>query len=138
MCLSGTVVVCAWFPVCIASIWSKRVTKTGAFCGMLLGFFGCAVMKIYITVSGATLPIFLDPFFVGLALNILGLVVGSMVTQVTTEENAMRQTLLLQPKAELDGKQIKVTKKFLLGYIASGMLILCMLLFMWAIPYTQM
>ena len=71
---------------------------------MLLGFFGCAVMKIYITVSGATLPIFLDPFFVGLALNILGLVVGSMVTQVTTEENAMRQTLLLQPKAELDGK----------------------------------
>lgn len=138
MCFSGTVVVCAWFPVCIASIWSKRVTKTGAFCGMLLGFSGCAVMKIYIAVSGTTVPIFLDPFFVGLALNISGIVVGSMVTQVTSEEYAMRQKLLLQPKAELDGKQIKVTKRFLLGYIASGALILCMLLFMWAIPYAQM
>lgn len=138
MCLSGTVVVCAWFPVCIASIWSKRVTKTGAFCGMLLGFAGCAAMKIYTGVSKVALPIFLDSFFVGLALNVLGLVIGSVTTQVTSEECAMRQRLISMPKAELDKKQIKATKRFLLGYIVSGALILCVLLLLWAIPYAKL
>lgn len=137
MCLSGTVVVCSWFPVCIASIWSKRVTKTGAFCGMLCGFAGCSAVKIYASASGNSLPIFLDAFFVGLALNVLGLVIGSAVTQVTPEEKAMRARLLSIPQGELVKTEVKTTEKFLLGYIISGVLILLILLFLWAIPYTR-
>ena len=60
-------------------------TKAGAFAGMLLGFVGCAVMKI-IGALGVNLPIYLDSFFIGLLANILGLVIGSALTQVTEEE----------------------------------------------------
>ena len=44
--LSGTVVTCAWLPVCITSIWSKKVTEAGAFWGMLLGFSVCDYKNI--------------------------------------------------------------------------------------------
>ena len=137
MCLSGTVVVCAWFPVCVASIWSKRITSTGAFWGMLLGFFGCAVMKIGSAVFQINIPIYLDAFFVGIILNIIGMVVGSKLTKVSLEEKQARQILMKIPDTELDSKQIKVTKKFLFLYIGFGVVILLILLFLWAIPYTN-
>lgn len=137
MCLSGTVVVCAWFPVCIASIWSKRVTETGAFCGMLFGFLGCAIMKIFSTVSNVHLPIYLDAFFVGLLANILGLVIGSSLTSVTSKEKEALSQLMTTPEVEFDRKEIKTTKRFVIGYIFSGAAILLMLLFLWAIPYSK-
>ena len=137
MCLSGTVVVCAWFPVCIASIWSKRVTKTGAFCGMLFGFIGCAVMKILSTVGVVSLPIYLDAFFVGIVLNILGLIIGSALTKVSPEEKAEREKLMKTPNSEFDKKEIKKTKKYLWIYVISGIAILLMLLLLWAVPYVR-
>jgi len=135
MCLSGTVVVCAWFPVCVASIWSKKVTEKGAFYGMLLGFIGCATMKIFSTVSNIELPIFLDAFFVGLALNLLGLVIGSSVTHVSEKENEQRELLLKTPIEEYNEKEIKITRRYLVFYIIAGVAIMLMLVFLWAVPY---
>lgn len=137
MCLSGTVVVCAWFPVCIASIWSKRVTRTGAFCGMLFGFIGCAVMKILSTAGILSLPIYLDAFFVGIVLNILGLVIGSALTKVSPEEKEEREKLMKTPDSEFDKKEIKKTRKYIYGYIISGVAILLVLLLLWALPYAK-
>ena len=39
MFLGGSIAACAWMPVALASVLSKRVTKTGAFCGMLCAGF---------------------------------------------------------------------------------------------------
>ena len=137
MCLSGTVVVCAWFPVCVASIWSKRVTKTGAFCGMLCGFLGCAAVKIYSTVSGASIPIYLDAFFVGLVMNVLGLIIGSAFTKVSPEEKEEHEKLMVTPPEERDLQETKITRRFLTGYIFTGAVIMLLLLFLWAVPYAN-
>lgn len=133
--LSGTVVVCSWFPVCLASVWSKRVTKTGAFAGMLLGFVGCATMKIISAVGGISLPIYLDSFVVGLIANILGLVIGSAVTQVSPEEKSAREQLLQMPEGELDEVEVKKTNRTLAVFMVFGVVVVLALIMLWVIPY---
>ena len=135
MLLGGTVVVCSWFPVCIASIWSKRVTKTGAFCGMLFGFVGCAAMKIIGAVGGVSLPIYLDSFFVGLAANILGLVIGSKLTQVSKEEKMYRESLFVIPDGEINAVEIRKTKRTVAAFMLFGVLVSVALIVLWVIPY---
>lgn len=136
MLLGGTVVVCSWFPVCIASIWSKRVTKTGAFYGMLFGFLGCATMKIIGSVGGVSLPIYLDSFFVGLVANVLGLVIGSALTQVTEDEEDFRKKIFIVPEDEFDKKEMKITKYTVAGFIVFGVVVTIALITLWVIPYT--
>lgn len=135
MLLSGTVVVCSWFPVCIASVWSKRVTKTGAFWGMLCGFVGCATMKIIGTY--VTLPIYLDSFVVGLIANILGMFIGSKLTKVTDAELEERKKMFITPACEFDEKEIKKTKRTVGAYVLFGVAVAVVMLVMWAIPYTR-
>ena len=135
MFLGATVVACSWLPVCIGSVWSKRITKTGAFCGMLLGFLGCGVVKIYTSVTGITPPVFLDSFFVGLAANILGLVVGSLLTKVTEDEKKSRSRLFVMPASEIDVKEIRKTKNTVLLSVGFGVVVSLILLVFWVIPY---
>lgn len=135
MFLGATVVACSWLPVCIASIWSKRVTKTGAFLGMLLGFVGCGATKIYASVAGLSLPVFLDPFFVGVAANLLGLILGSAFTKVTEEEKLRRAALFVMPEREKDPAEIKKTKRTVLASVGLGVIVTLVLLVFWVIPY---
>lgn len=46
MFLGGAIVASSWTPVALGSILSKRLTKTGAFWGMLLGFLTCFALKL--------------------------------------------------------------------------------------------
>lgn len=133
--LGATIIACSWMPVAIASVWSKRVTKTGAFCGMLTGFVVSAVMKIYLSVKGITLPIYFDPFFVGLGANLIAMVIGSALTRVTPEETAVRESLFVMPREELDAREIKKTKRCVKLSMLLGLLVAAALLGLWAIPY---
>lgn len=135
--LGATVVACSWLPVALASIWSKRVTKTGAFCGMLVGFLVSAFMKIFTAANGISLPIYFDPFFVGLAAGVVALVVGSAVTKVTDTERRERELLFVVPAEELDPKEVKKTKAIIALSIPLGVCVTGVLLVFWAIPYMQ-
>lgn len=137
MYLGATVIACSWFPVCIASIWSKRVTKTGAFCGMLFGFLGCAIMKIYTSVSGVMLPIYLDSFFVGFIANIIAMIIGSAVTQVTQEEKSARESLFVVAAGEDDPMEVKRTMHSVLFFVILGIAVSGILLVCWIIPYLK-
>lgn len=135
--LGATVVACSWLPVAIASVWSKRVTKTGAFCGMLVGFVVSAVMKVYTGVNGITLPIYFDPFFVGMASGIIAMVIGSALTKVTDQEKHERDKLFVMPESEKDPKEIKKTKWMIALSIPLGIVVAIVLLTMWVIPYVK-
>ena len=108
--LGATIVSCSWFPVCIASVWSKRVTKAGAFWSMLLGFITSSILKIYTGLKNITPPIFLDPFFIGLFVSIISLILVSAVTKVTSEEREQREKLFVMPDHERDPVDIRKTK----------------------------
>ncbi len=133
--LGATIVACSWLPVAIASVWSKRVTKTGAFWGMLVGFVVSAVMKIYTSVADVLLPIYLDPFFVGIASGVVALIIGSAVTKVTEKEKTERELLFVVPEEEKDPSEIKKTKIMIACAIPLGLVVTIALLVLWAVPY---
>ncbi|MBO5999393.1 MAG: sodium:solute symporter family protein [Lachnospiraceae bacterium] len=135
MFLGATVVASSWLPVCIASVWSKKITKAGAFTGMLCGFVGCGAMKIYASVAGITLPVLLDPFFIGFFANIIGMVIATALTKKTAEEESRRLALFVMPDSEKDPAEMQRTRRTVLASISLGVIITAVMLIFWAIPY---
>ncbi len=135
--LGATIVACSWLPVALASVWSKRVTKTGAFAGMLIGFVVSAAMKIYVSVKGILLPIYFDPFFVGIAAGIIAMVIGSLTTKVTPKEKEERELLFKVPEEEKEPKEVKKTKIIVASSIPLGVIVTGALLALWVIPYLK-
>lgn len=133
--LGATIVACSWLPVALASVWSKRVTKVGAFCGMLTGFVVSAAMKIYTSVAGVLLPIYFDPFFVGMAAGVIAMIIGSAVTKVTPKEREEREALFVVPEEEKNPKEVKKTKFIVACSIPLGLMVTVLLLVLWVIPY---
>lgn len=135
--LGATIVSCSWLPVAIASVWSKRVTKSGAFAGMLVGFVVSSFMKIYVSVKGILLPIYFDPFFVGMFTGIVAMVIGSAFTKVTENEKKERMKLFIMPEQEKDPKEILKTKTLLICAIPLGVIVTISMLVLWVIPYLK-
>ena len=135
--LGATIVACSWLPVALASVWSKRVTKVGAFAGMLVGFVVSAAMKIYVSVADIMLPIYFDPFFVGIAAGIIAMIIGSYATKVTPKEKEEREMLFIIPEEEKNPKEVKKTKIIIALSIPLGMLVTVVLLALWVIPYLK-
>lgn len=135
--LGATIIACSWFPVALASVWSKRVTKTGAFWGMLVGFVVSSTMKIGVSIAKVTLPIYFDPFFVGLAAGIIAMIIGSALTKVTDAEKREREALFVIPEEEKNPEEIKKTKRLLIFSIPMSLIITVVLIVLWVIPYTN-
>lgn len=134
MYFGGTVIASSWGCVALASIWSKKLSKTGAFCGMLVGFIACAVVKI---VSGLVVfdwPIYFDPFIVGIALSLIAMVIGSKVKPVTNEEINERRKLFVVPDSEKNLGQCKITVRTGYYYIAFAVVATVALIVFWALP----
>lgn len=130
-----TMIAAAYLPVAIASIWSKKVTKIAAFFGMLTGFIVNFSLKMYTLIAKVTLPIYLDPFFIALVANILVIVLITVFSKgPTKEEIVFREKLFIIPECEKDKKEIKKTKKFLIGGIASGFALAIIFVVLWVLP----
>jgi len=137
MLLGGSIAACSWMPVAVASIFSKRVTRTGAFCGMLCGFLGCFTAKLYGTFAGIILPVYLDPGLIGILCNLAALVAGSALTRVTPEEKAAREALFVMPESEKVPSEICKTKAWAKVAVLVGPLAAAVLLLFWVLPYYQ-
>lgn len=137
MYFGGAIVAASWMSVALASVISKRVTKTGAYWGMLLGFLGCFVCKLYSNITGFTFPAILDPVIIGMVLNIIALVIGSALTQVTDEEKKARVALFVIPESEKNPDDLKVTKRYLKIAILLGGVVAVVLIVLWVIPYMR-
>ena len=135
MYFGGTVIACAWWPVAICSVWSKKLSKVGAFCGMLAGFCGCLLIKVYTAVTSAVMPVWLDPFVVGLVLNLLGMAVGSCLCPVTEEEKRVREKMFIMPKSEINEKEMAKTKRTGIYYLIFSVAVTAFFLIAWALPY---
>lgn len=133
----GSIIAASWMPVAISCMVSKRVTKTGAFLGMLMGFVGCFLAKLIPTLLSVTMPIVLDPTIVGMILNVVFLILGSVLTKVSEEEKAVREKLLVIPESEKDPKEVRVTMRYLKFSPVLGLIVVLLLVFTWVIPYLR-
>lgn len=134
MYFGGAIIASSWMPVALASVLSKRVTKAGAFAGMLTGFIVCFAMKLIGNLGGITFPVYCDPTLMGIVANVIALLIGSALTKVTDEEKQARQQMFVVPESEKDPKEVKKTKIYLLCGIGLGILVTVILLAFWAIP----
>lgn len=137
MYFGGTVIASSWSVVALGSVWSKSLNKRGAFAGMLCGFLGCVAMKALSALLKLTLPIYLDPFFVGIALSAVGAAVGSALGKTTPEERAEREKLFEEPECERDEAEVRRTNRLWIVYAVFGVLVGAFFLFMYAIPYLR-
>lgn len=137
MLLGGAIAACSWMPVAIASIFSKRVTKTGAFLGMLSGFLSCFLLKLYSSIKQVTLPFYLDPGMVGIVCNTIVLIIASALTQVSPEEKVAYQNLFVMPAQEKKSVEINKTLRWSKATILVGVTVMVMMIVFWIIPYYQ-
>ncbi len=98
-------------PISICSIWYKKLTPKGAFWGMLFGFAGNVGVKLFTVLTGLTLPIYVDPFVIGLILNIAAMIVFSHITQNSAEGLEYVNKLVADiPDCYSDPKENRMTK----------------------------
>lgn len=137
MFLGGAIAASSWMPVAVASVFSKRVTKTGAFCGMLFGTLGCFGLKVFTSLKGITLPVYLDPSIVGIVCNVVAMFIGSALTQVTEEEKAARAALFVVPETEKKPEDVKRTFVWMKSSLCLGAVVCAVLLIFWVFPYLK-
>ncbi len=135
MFLGGATAASSWMPVAFGSVFSKRMTKTGAFCGMISGMAGCLIPNLLQSFGVIQLPSYLDPAIIGIACNVAAIVIGSALTKVTEEEKEEREKLFVIPEAEKNPKEIKKTIVFIKSGVIVGVLMTVLMLSFWAIPY---
>lgn len=137
MFLGGAIVSSSWMPVAMASIFSKRLTKTGAFCGMLFGFLGCFGLRLCAALMNVSLPVYLDPSLVGMVFNVVAMTIGTLLTRVTPEEEQARKQLFVIPDTEKNPNSMKKTLFYAKISVSIGIVVAVILLIFWILPYLQ-
>lgn len=137
MYFGGTVIASSWSLAAFGSVWSKKLSKTGAFWGMLLGFLGCVVSKILYSALGVTPPVILDPFFIGIALSLIGAVLGSVLRPVSAREEELRADLFRAPTSTLDERECRKDHRLWIVYLLFGIALGAFFLLMYALPYCR-
>ena len=135
--MGSSIIASSWMPVAMASVFSRRVTKAGAFWGMLSGFVSCFAMKLYVNLSGVTLPVYLDPALIGMLLNLAVMAAVSACTKVTPEEREARERLRVLPEREKDAEENRKMRKTAKYGCFLGVVMAAALLVLWVIPYYQ-
>lgn len=134
MFLGGSTAASSWMPVAVGCVFSRRMTKAGAFCGMLAGMIGCLAANLAKSIGGVNLPAYLDPAIIGILCNIIAIVVGSALTKLTDEEKEARERLFQIPESECDPAAVRKTLNWSLFGIVAGVLMAAIMLAFWVIP----
>jgi sodium/pantothenate symporter len=113
----ATVFASSWGPVGFMSIWSKRITETAAFWGMLSGLVFNVVPKFFEFIGMIDLPSYLDPAVIGAAASLIVTLAISRITFVSDEEKDYIQKLHETPAEEISSKKTRTT------YLASAVLV---------------
>lgn len=137
MYFGGTVIASSWSIVAFGSVWSRRLSKAGAYLGMLMGFAGCAAAKIAYSAAGIVPPIYLDPFFIGIALSAVGATAGSALAPVGAEEAEERTALFIAPQGARDAAEGARDHRLWRVYLAFAIFVGLFFVFMYALPYVR-
>ena len=132
---AGPVFASSWGIVAFMSIWSKRITESGAFWGMLAGFGGNIATNLVSLLGGVNLPVYMDPILVGAAISFLTIVAVSKTGTVSSQEHAYREQLHHTPKDELNTKDVRRTLVWPTIIMILGVVIMVTIAIFYAHPY---
>lgn len=136
---ASTVIAASWAVPGIGSIFSKRLSATGARWSMLAGFLGFIIPKALTGLGIAPFSHifvnFLDPFFLGIYFSLLFAVIGSRLYPACEQETAYHKQLMILPESEKQLSDYKRDRVYGYVLIGAGISISLFLLFGWALPY---
>jgi sodium/pantothenate symporter len=116
----GPLFASTWGPVAMMSVWSKRITRDGAFWGIIAGFI-CNAVPWALDFSGMiALPSYLDPILLGAAASLLVTIAVSRRGTVSRAEHVYRMRLHRIPPEDIDHRLSRTTLLAPLVLVAYG------------------
>lgn len=132
---AATLFAASWGPVAFASVFSKKVTKTGALWSIIAGFLG-VVLGETLKKFGVVLPVYFNPVIIGVILSLLALYLGSKFGNISTAERNFQQNILIRPLEENEKEEMKITKRYPAILIGSGIAIIILTFVFYYWPLT--
>jgi len=118
-------------------VWSKRITESGAFWGMVTGF-GVNVGMNSLSLAGfVQWPVAADPILVGVVSSYIAVRIASKTGDHSIAASTYRDALHLMPASERDPRVIQQTLVWSKVMVAMGVLIALAMTLFYALPYGQ-
>lgn len=133
---AGPVFASSWGAVAFMSIWSKNITESAAFWGMVSGFFSNIIASLIDYLTSIDLPVYSDPILIGIIVSLITILSlsrkGSGSDKLSNYRNKLHENapeLILKEVARtLVWPKIMVV----IGFVTSSSLIL-----FYAMPYHE-
>lgn len=133
----GPLFASTWGPVAMMSVWSKRITRDGAFWGIIAGFV-CNAVPWVLDFSGVIeLPSYLDPILTGAVASLLVTIAVSRRGKVSREEHVYRMRLHRTPQEDLDRGLTRTTLVAPWALIVFGCVMPFVMLHWYVKPYQR-
>ena len=133
----ATVFASSWGPVGLMSIWSKRITESAAFWGMLSGLLFNIVPKFFEFIGVIYFPSYLNPVIIGTVASLVVTIVVSMNTSVTDKEVDALNRLHQTPPEEVDAAKAKTSLIAPAFLFISGIVMPILLLVFYVKPFQE-
>lgn len=133
----ATVFASSWGPVGIMSIWSRRITESAAFWGMLSGLVFNVVPKFFDYIGMIDLPSYLNPVLIGGVVSLVVTIAVSRLTTVTEEEVSYLTKLHETPTDEIGLKKTRTTLIAPALLVVNGLIMPFLLIAYYVRPYQR-
>jgi sodium/pantothenate symporter len=127
----------SWGAVAFMSVWSRRITASAAFWGIIVGFVGNALLSLLKLLEVVTLPVYLHPIVVGAVLSLLTILVVSRLGSVSDEERDYRRAMHITPEEEYDRDQYRLTIRWARWLMGGSVIAGIIVAVFYSIPYQQ-
>ena len=134
---AGPLFASSWGVVAFMSVWSKRITESGAFWGMVTGF-GVNVGMNALSLAGfVEWPVAADPILMGVVISYVAVRIVSKRGGHSIVASTYRDALHQMPAQERDPLVIQQTLVWPKVMVAMGVLIAVAMTLFYALPYGQ-
>ncbi|MEK4030006.1 sodium:solute symporter family protein [Pseudobacillus sp. FSL P4-0506] len=120
---AATLFAASWGPVAFASVFSKKVTKTGALSSIITGFAGVIFGEL-LNKFGIALPVYFNPVIIGVILSLMALYIGSKYGGISIEERNFQANILKRPIEPNEKEEMAITKRYPMYLMVSGLVII--------------
>ena len=134
---AGPLFASSWGVVAFMSIWSRRITESGAFWGMAVGFAVNVGMNALSLAGFVKWPVMADPILVGVVCSYIAVAIVSRRGTVTATESTYQEGLHLMPIAERDPATVRQTLLWPKVMVAMGAVIATLMTLFYALPYQE-
>ncbi len=137
MIFVGTVYASSWGTVGLMSVWSKSITESAAYWGMITGFVFNVIPASLEYLGYITWPSYLHPAIIGTVISLITIRIISKRDTVTEQESAYRTKLHITPEKDIDAKKARTSMIAPITLILYGCTMPFLMVYYYIKPYQR-